>query len=168
MITYGMRHGDTSVQDVGASAGTCGVVVGVGGAAGGRAGDKGKAPWSVVLGDLDGEDGILLGVVDGGVVAEGLKLLLDQGGGEARETLGVGEVSIGSDGGDGGGDGVLLHANNVVALDELSIVKSSDSSRSVTLDGRKGGHGHGDESEESRGRHIGGIGCVVWKMDGID
>lgn len=57
---------DASVDDVGAGAGTGAVVVGVGGAARFLVGDAAKAPRSILLrGEgVDGEDGILLNVVD--------------------------------------------------------------------------------------------------------
>lgn len=162
----GVAGRDTSVEDVGAGALTSGVIVGVGGASGGGAGDTGKTPRSVLLSGLDGDNGILLNEVDGRVVAEALELGLGQGGGEAREALGVGVVGIGGDGGDGrrdgGGDGVLLEADNVVVLDELSSAGDDDGGGRVALDSGRGGHGHGDEGEEGRGVHLDGC-LFVWE-----
>jgi hypothetical protein len=57
-------HVDAGVDDVGAGALAGSVVVGVSGAAGLLGGDAGQAPGGVLLSGRDGDDGILLDVVN--------------------------------------------------------------------------------------------------------
>lgn len=99
-----------------------------------------------------------------GVVAEVAQLIGLEGGSEAVEAAGVGVVGIRLDGADGrrhgGRDGVLLHADNVLALDVGAATGDNDGSRVVTLDlGVRGREGHGEEGEKSGGTHDGGL-CV--------
>ena len=159
--TYRVGGVNASVDDVGAGAGTGVGIVGVGGASGGSRGDTGKTPGGASLGLLDGDNGVLLNVVDRGVVLESLELGGGQAGSEAAEALGVGVVGLGLDGVDGrvdgGADGVLGELDNVLALKDLGVAGSQDGSGRVALDGRGGGQRHGDESEKSGSTHDGGV-----------
>lgn len=92
-------------------------------------------------------------------MAKLLKLLGAQAGSKAVEAVSVSVVGIGLDAGDGRVDrsnsGVGLHLDNVLALNELSIARNNNGSRS-SAPGR-GGNGEGKESEESSGTHFGGL-----------
>jgi hypothetical protein len=97
-----------------------------------------------------------------GVVAEVGQLIGLEGGSEAVEAAGVGVVGIRLDGADGRGhsgrDGVLLHADNVLALDVGAATGDNDGSRVVTLDlGVRGREGEGEEGEKSGGTHDDGL-----------
>lgn len=74
-LEFGVLGVNTGVDNVGAGALTGAVVVGVGGAAGLLAGKTGNAPGSVGLSGVLLDDGVLLNVLNVGVVAEVLELL---------------------------------------------------------------------------------------------
>ena len=156
---------DTSVNDVGAGAGTARVVVGVGGRASVPVGETGKTPGSTSLGDvgLGGEDGVLLDVLDLGVEAESLNGLVVELTGEALEgTL----VALGGlattdalansavDDGLGGGRLVL---DDVLAGNDLAS-SGGLVERSTLLN--RGGGGEGKSREEGdEGRQMHDCGC---------
>lgn len=91
-----------------------------------------------------------------GVAPELFKLLGAQAGGEAVEGVRVGVVGIGGNALNGGVDGVgldlVLHLDDVLALDELGIARDDDGSGRGAPGG--GGNGQGEESEKSCGAHI--------------
>lgn len=70
---------DAGVNDEGAGAITSRVIVGVGGGTSVGVGETGNTPWSSGLSGGDGDDGILLDVLDLGALTEGLDLSLSQG-----------------------------------------------------------------------------------------
>lgn len=63
-LELGVLNVNASVDDIGTGALASGLVEGVGGATGLGRRDTGKTPRSILLGSLDGDDGILLNVVD--------------------------------------------------------------------------------------------------------
>lgn len=105
-----------------------------------------------------------------GIVAEVLELIVVEGGGEAVEAARVGVVGIrldGADGrGDGGGDGVRLHADNELVLDLGAATGDDDGSRVVALGvGVRSRQGHGEEGEKSGRTHLDGLECL--EIEGI-
>lgn len=162
---------DTSVNDVGASTRAGSVIVGVGSATGRLGRDTGETPRGVGLGGRDGDDRILLDVLNGGVVTKGRQLLLGEAGGETVEVVGIGVVGIGLDRGDrtvdGSSNNVLLELDDVLAIDQAGTAGDDERSWSITLglDTGGSGHGQGEKSEESGRTHLDDVfGVVCWAL----
>lgn len=164
---------NAGIDNVGASTLASGIVIGVSLAASLVARDTGKTPGSIVLlsSSLDGDDGILLNVLDLfllassdnppgvthiRVVLELLNLIFLQGSSKAVEALGVGVVGISLDGRNSRRDrssaNATLHLDNVLAIDKLNATWAENGSRLSPLGG--GGKGQGQKSEKSCGAHI--------------
>jgi hypothetical protein len=162
---------NTSVNDVSASTRTGSVIVGVGSATGRLRRDTGETPRGVGLGGRDGDDRILLDVLNGGVVTKSGQLLLGKAGGETVETVGIGVVGISLDRGDGTVDGssdnVLLELDDVLAIDQAGAAGDDERSGRITLglDAGGSGHGQGEESEKSGRTHLDDVfGVVCWVL----
>jgi hypothetical protein len=170
-----MLNIDTGVDDVSASTLTGALIVGVSLASSPVARKSSKTPRSILLlsGRLDADvcillnvlnlrsllvpaHGILCNVTHVGVILELLNLIILETSSETAEALGVGVVSVGLDGRDGGADGsspdAALHLDDVLAIDKLDAARTKDRSRLSPAGGS--GQRKGEKGEKSGGSHL--------------